>query len=246
MFKTLFQKLWQEAYRFNDQNILSLLKFDQKATVLDLGCGDGQKTILYQKKIGTKLMVGADGVRARLQAAKVRGVTQTVSLNIESEWPLPDKYFDAVISNQVIEHIFDIDHFLTESYRILKPGGYMVVSTENLASWHNIFALVLGWQDFSHHILKISHVTNPLSPHFEKKTASWSKEDNSSVDDSAYPHIKILTYKSLIKIFQAYNFIFEKGGGAGYYPLFGNFSRIISKFDPIHSHFISARFKKPI
>lgn len=62
---------------------------------------------------------------------------------------LENESIDVVFSNQVIEHLYETDKFISEIYRILKPGGYAVISTENLSSWHNIFALILGWQPFS-------------------------------------------------------------------------------------------------
>ena len=62
--------------------------------------------------------------------------------------------------------------------------------------------------------------------------------------DSMYPHVKIPTYKSLINIFKAYNFIFEKGNGSGYYPLFGFLGGLASTLDPYHSHFITVKMRK--
>lgn len=244
MLAQFYQKIWSEAYQQNDLNILKLLEPDNKARVVDIGCGDGQKTIKFKKRIGCTTIVGIDGVEERLKAAQKRGINNVICTNIEEKWPLKSGSFDVVISNQVIEHLVDIDHFIKEIKRILKPGGYTVVSTENLASWHNIFALILGHQDFSHHIIKKSHVGNPLSPHFGEKTVAWSKYDNSGVDDTAFPHIKILTLRSLINVFKVYGFRTEAYKGSGYYPLFSLDERIASSIDPFHSHFIVVKMRK--
>lgn len=68
------------------------------------------------------------------------------------------------IQNPVIEHLFDTDNFVSESFRILKPGGYTIVSTVNLASWHNIFALILGYQPFDFANISIKGtIGNPFS-----------------------------------------------------------------------------------
>lgn len=239
-----FDLIWHEAMEQNIENILSLLEEKPHAEVADIGCGDGQVTIRYKKRIGGTI-TGLDGVKERLKAAIDKGVDHIVSVELEKKWPLKDSFFDTVVSNQVIEHILDVDHFIKEIYRILKPGGYCVISTENLSSWHNIFALILGFQDFSHHILKKRHISNPLSLHYGEKTCTWSSKDHSGVDDTAYPHIKILTYKSLIKAFVEYGFEFDKGLGSGYYPLFGFSGAFFCRVDPCHSHFITIKARKP-
>src|SRR5207237_1346369 len=68
---------------------------------------------------------------------------------LNADIPIRDESFDAISSNQVIEHLSDTDIFLAESFRVLRPGGHVVVSTENMSSWHNLAALLLGWQAFS-------------------------------------------------------------------------------------------------
>ncbi len=244
MVKRFLNFIWEEAYRKNDENILSMLDRNIKAKVLDIGCGDGHKTIKFKEKISCRKMVGLDGVQERLKVAKKIGVDDVVKSDLEKGWPFKNRSFDIIISNQVIEHILDIDHFISEIYRILKPKGYCVISTENLSSWHNIFALTLGHQDFSHHIIKKLHVANPLSPHYGERTVAWSGPGNSGIDDTAFPHIKILTFKSLIGVFKAYKFKYIKGKGSGYYPLFGVVSSFASRLDPFHSHFITAKFIK--
>lgn len=244
MLKKFLLHIWSEAYEKNTLDILSLLEKNPQAKVLDIGCGDGQKTSRFMERIGCREVIGIDGVADRLKAARRRGI-KIIKANLENKWPFESSSFDIVVSNQVIEHITNIDGFIEEIYRVLKPNGYAVISTENLASWHNIFALVLGHQDFSHHIIKKLHVGNPLSPHYGEKTVTWSKEDNSGVDDTAFPHIKILTLRSLIKVFEVYKFSREAYKGSGYYPLFGLAERIISSIDPFHTHFIVVKMRKP-
>jgi ubiquinone/menaquinone biosynthesis C-methylase UbiE len=244
MLKNLFTIIWVEAQENNIKNIISLIKRKPNSQILDIGCGDGQQTVLYKNKIGSRKIVGADVIKEKLAVAKERGVTPVVA-NFEKKWPFPDNSFDVIVSNQVIEHMHDIDNFLSESYRILKPGGYSITSTENLSSWHNIFALIMGFQDFSHHLIRKAHVGNPIAIHNNKQTCSWSGEGNSGIDEIGFPHVKIPTFISVRKIFEAYNFEYIEGKGSGYYPLFGRIGSFVSKIDPYHSHFITIKCRKP-
>jgi SAM-dependent methyltransferase len=44
--------------------------------------------------------------------------------------PYPQEYFDVVTCLSVIEHGVDLKAFLSECCRILRPGGYLIVSTD--------------------------------------------------------------------------------------------------------------------
>jgi SAM-dependent methyltransferase len=79
-------------------------------------------------------------------------------------------FFDVIFSNQVIEHLDYPDNFVREAFRVLKTDGYVVVATENMASWHNIFALLLGYQDFSSQGPSREYrMGNPLSPYYKMR-----------------------------------------------------------------------------
>ncbi|MFN6992331.1 MAG: methyltransferase domain-containing protein, partial [Fervidobacterium sp.] len=64
--------------------------------------------------------------------------------DLNKSFPLKNESFDTVVSMDVIEHLYDVDNFLSEIYRILKNGGKAIISTPNLISWRNRLNILLG------------------------------------------------------------------------------------------------------
>jgi SAM-dependent methyltransferase len=60
----------------------------------------------------------------------------TLELNADATVPAPDGSFDAVISTQVLEHVTDPALYLAESFRVLRPGGRMLLSTHGIFIYH--------------------------------------------------------------------------------------------------------------
>lgn len=52
--------------------------------------------------------------------------------------PFTDNSFDAILSTEVFEHIFNIDELLSELYRVLKPGGHMLITCPFVYVEHEI------------------------------------------------------------------------------------------------------------
>jgi SAM-dependent methyltransferase len=66
--------------------------------------------------------------------------------NVEHDpFPYPDNSFAGVLFCEILEHLtIDPTHTLTEIHRVLKPGGFVLVTTPNLTRWEHVRDLVLG------------------------------------------------------------------------------------------------------
>lgn len=197
--------------------------------LLDLGCWDATTTFRYVPR-GTPIF-GVELSPEAAQRARSVGV-RIVRADLNRRFPWGNESFNIVSSNQVFEHLCDTDTFLSEIYRLLRPGGYLILSTENLASWHNIFALLLGWQAFS--LTPISQrsagIGNPLANlrGTEPLGRGWE-------------HMRIFSYRGLIEVVEAHGFRQAKALGAGYYP----FPSSIARLDPRHAAFLTVIARKP-
>jgi SAM-dependent methyltransferase len=87
---------------------------------LDLGCGDGHFASLAFER---PLDAGFDPWWGPLTEARGRDAYHTLAQAEGARMPYPSDYFATVISNSVLEHIPQLPPVLTETARVLKPGG---------------------------------------------------------------------------------------------------------------------------
>lgn len=229
--KKIFEKMFEYAVAMNKANIMQLLEKNPRAMLLDLGCDDGSLTYDLKNMIGTGKVYGVDIVSERLRKAAKKGI-KTKIMDLNKRLALRTNFFDVVHANQVIEHLYNSDMFLFEIFRILKPGGYAVISTENASSWCNIASSILGWQIFSltNFSSRKRTIGNPLALH---------KKESSLI--SSWRHVRIYNYLGLKEYLEAFGFIAEAIRGAGYFPLPSQ----VAILDPIHAHFITVKIRKP-
>ena len=97
--------------------------------VLDLGCGTGRHTA-WLVEAGARI-TAVDFSAGMLEQARERvatGDVRFVTHDLHEPLPFGDTSFDAVVSGLVLEHLRDLDAFLAEAHRVLRPDGRAVVS----------------------------------------------------------------------------------------------------------------------
>lgn len=223
------ERLWADAEAAYRREILASLPADSAVRLLDVGCEDGAWTERLRAKLGipARQVFGLEIAPELAARSRERGFDVRTA-DLDARWPFEDSAFDVVHANQVIEHVQRLDHFAAELRRVLAPGGMAVVCTENLASWHNIAALMLGLQPFS--LTNIS-ARRPLGNRF---AISGGYLD---VGES-FLHVHVMTFSALRDLLQEHGFAIEGSWGRGYHPLPRFLATTLARIDPRHAHFI--------
>src|SRR5579883_252113 len=110
--------------------------------VLDVGCGTGLNAS-HLAALG-HTVVGVDVSTVAIEQFRGKGFEGYVCDIEAQKVPVPDASFDAAYASEVIEHCADTHAFLTELFRVIKPGGTLFLSTPNSAFWPFRILGVLG------------------------------------------------------------------------------------------------------
>jgi SAM-dependent methyltransferase len=228
---------WDDAEVSYHEEILESLAPNPSAMLLDVGCDDGSWTERVRRRLGIPRghVHGLEVVDERAELARRRGFDIRTG-DIEEPWPFPDGAFDVVHANQVIEHLAHLDHFVSETKRVLAPEGLALICTENLASWHNIAALTLGYQPFS--LTNVSDV-RPIGNRFALHAGEQAGRES-------WQHVHVLTLTGLRDLFEAHGLTITDSWGRGYYPVPRALASPLARIDPSHAHFIAVVASVPV
>ncbi len=116
---------WAYAHFLDLRDALAEVLRDASGVWLDYGAGTSPYGGLF--------------TAAELQTADIPGdesYPADHALDRDGRCPVPDGSFDGVLSTQVLEHVTDADAYLREAYRLLRPGGRLVLSTHGVWEEH--------------------------------------------------------------------------------------------------------------
>lgn len=147
--------------------------FQHQHLALDIGSCDGFYADLIKPLV--KRIFCLDMCQDSLIPLRQKGL-ETVLADINYAAPFKNESFDIVIALELIEHLDNREMFIYEMYRVLKKGGYLLISTPNRCSLEAIYKKTLGvfngkvwnaWDESHRHIFSPGEIRQLLSQKFQ-------------------------------------------------------------------------------
>lgn len=116
-------------------------------TVLDIACGDGYGAAMLARHAAQ--VTGVDIDTPTVERARGKYVADNLRFlqGSATDIPLDDDSVDLVISFETIEHLMEQDRMLYEIRRVLRPEGFLIISSpdkyeySDVPGYHNEFHL---------------------------------------------------------------------------------------------------------
>ncbi len=125
---TIFHTRYVHLKQLRDatiKDIKQLTANDKNLLLVDFGCGDMPYRSVIEPMVGKYL-----GVDLEMNPKAEHHI------DFDSKTTLPDNYADIILSNQVLEHVDTPSGYLQEAFRILKPGGTIILTTHGYWFYH--------------------------------------------------------------------------------------------------------------
>jgi ubiquinone/menaquinone biosynthesis C-methylase UbiE len=151
----ILSKVGDLSFKRRVVKILEYLELKEGDLLLDAGCGEGFYLMLLRNLYGCRL-VGIESDQKMLDLAQ-QWIKPTEKLLLQTkdicQMNFPENYFDKIICSEVLEHIDDDNLAVKNLFRVLKPGGVLVVTVPNKnypLVWDPLNKLreALGWGHF--------------------------------------------------------------------------------------------------
>lgn len=126
--------IWLQRYWQRTRHRIILEYLEKREDLLDIGCGSSRTIVDLPAAVGLDILQNKLRWLSRRHRLLVRGSCDRL--------PFSDGSFATLINSEVIEHVPDRPEILTEMWRVLRPGGILILGTPDYGRW---IWLVLEW-----------------------------------------------------------------------------------------------------
>lgn len=116
----------------------------------------------------------------------------------------PDNCFDMAFFGELFEHVYDLPGVFAEIKRVLKPGGFLALTTPNLAAWYNRILLLLGKCPTNYH---------PTPIFYNTALQEQCRQEYKNPAQREFPlhhfHVRVFTLDRLLDYLKLKKFVIE-------------------------------------
>jgi len=231
-FTSLYQRTMTKAYGLASDEIK--LSLADGGNCLDCGAGDGHWYEKLSQEIGLERenYTGIEWEESLATKAKSKNI-RVGQGDLNKKLEFDDNQFSCVFALSVLEHLLRPCQFLRESYRILKPGGRIILLTPNISTYFTAALILAGKMPSSG-----PHPDSDLLMKSEEvfKVSSEKLQWEAEAETPVHRHLIVFSYLVLRRYLQALGFNNVRGYGFGLYPFPIFMQPMLEKLDPYHCH----------
>lgn len=130
-----YDYLKQRCHKNRIQIVLDMIKninFNIQPNILSVGCGDGT----IEKDFPGKVQGLDKFVHEKTYIPVKKGYLEYI--------PFSDKEFDIIFLGEILEHVYDTHKSILETNRVLKNGGYLILTTPNAMNFRDRIRSLFG------------------------------------------------------------------------------------------------------
>ena len=120
--------------------VLVAARSHARGDVLDFGAGSGTVAALLAAVPDVDAVTAAD--LASYDGVAMPSKVRWLRADLNEPLPLPERSFDLIVAAEIIEHLENPRAVAREWFRLLRPGGLLVMSTPNVECVRSLLALV--------------------------------------------------------------------------------------------------------
>jgi ubiquinone/menaquinone biosynthesis C-methylase UbiE len=118
------------------QKLKSLVPANPQGILLDAGGGTGRVSQFLREKVA-QITIADESFDMLREARKKVGIQPVRS--VTENLPFPDNFFDCIIMVDALHHVADQSATASELWRVLKPGGRLIVEEPNFDTFRGKF-----------------------------------------------------------------------------------------------------------
>jgi SAM-dependent methyltransferase len=227
--RNLYQRTMRVAYERAHREAIDAIRGG--GDVLDCGAGRGH---LYRETLQPAGLPTSryHGVEYDAQWAKESGLDVRCA-DLDRPLPFADGAFGCVVALSVVEHLSRPCAFLREAYRVLAPGGRLVLLTPNISTYFTAAQILAG------RMPSTGPTPDSAELVWRTKGVRVSSGDLSDDFDEASPrqrHLVVFSYLVLRHYLTMIGYRNVRGRGYGLYPFPNAMQPLVETLDPYHCH----------